>query len=114
MKIIKLATEFDRRNSIYLLLSMVLFLISIFVLYTLTDEIVLEKEAGFDTYFFNFFRDFVFQERLNREVLAITQFSSPLLIGILFPAYIGVLLLFKHYRKALFLFASGAGGMALF
>lgn len=114
MKIIHFFTDYYRKNSFLILFSGILFFVALFSLWQITDEIVLEKEAGFDTFFFNFFKDFIFHERLNGEVLRITQFSSPFFIGLLFPAYIVVLLLFKHYRKALFLFAAGAGGMALF
>lgn len=113
MKFIGRLKDYYKDNTL-LVLAAIFFLISLFSIWQIADEIVLEKETGFDTYLFDFFKNFIYNEHLNNTVVHITDFSDPVFVGLLFPFYVLVLFIFKLFRRAFFLFAAGLGGMLLF
>lgn len=113
MKFIGRLKDYYKDNTL-LVLAAIFFFISLFSIWQIADEIVLEKETGFDTYLFDFFKNFIYYEHLNNTVVHITDFSDPIFVGLLFPFYVLVLFIFKLYRRAFFLLAAGLGGMLLF
>lgn len=114
MRPINFLKEFYKNSSVYLLFSVGFLIIALSIFWQIIDEIVLEKETGFDDLIFNFFKNFIVHQRLNGFMEIITQFSSPSFIAILFPAVIIALFFFKQKRNALFVFLSGAGGLLIF
>lgn len=105
--------KYYRNNSLVLLLSVVLFSSSIFIFYTITDEIVLENETDFDQYIFSFFKEFIVTQRLNDTVKIITDFAGSSFIKYIFPSIVLLLFIFKQKRKSIFLFVTGSGGLLL-
>ena len=114
MKILNFLTDYYKKKSIYLILSIGFLLLAVLVFWQITNEIVLEKESGFDDFVFSIFKNFIVHQRLNGFMEVITHFSSPIMIAILFPAVVVFLVIFKQKRKALFVFLSGAGGLFIF
>ncbi|MFC6268656.1 phosphatase PAP2 family protein [Frigoriflavimonas asaccharolytica] len=100
-------------KSIYLLISVALFFISLWIIFLITDEIVLEKETYFDETIFSLFKNFIRNERLDKIVQTITNLSSPTFIKFFFPALVLLLFIIKQKKKAIFLFISGIGGIIL-
>lgn len=105
--------NFYRNNSWKLLLSFLFLLFALFILFVITDEVVLEKEESVDLFIFQFLRDHIVSGSVTGFMSAVTQFSSTIFIRIIFPLLIVSLLIFKMYRKAIFLFAAGIGGLLL-
>lgn len=113
MKFILFLKKYYKNASLYLLGAIVFFAISLFVFIAITDEIVLEKETGFDETIFLFFKNFIVHQRLNEVMNIITGFSSPKLMMYLFPIIVISLLVFKLKKESIFLFISGTGGVLL-
>lgn len=113
MKPILFLKNYYKNNSKFLILSILLFFMAIFVFYAITDEIVLEKETNFDDAVFLFFKNFIVHQHLNETVVAFTKLSSPIFIKVLFPLILVLLLILKKYRQAIFLFLTGVGGILL-
>lgn len=110
---IQFLKDFYRNNSAKLLMSLFFLVIAFFVLAVITDEMVLEKENNIDFVIFQFFNTYIIRKSLTGFMYAITQFSSGTFIKIVYPFVIVILLLFKLYRKALFTFVAGVGGLLL-
>lgn len=113
MKYIEFIKNYYKESSKFLLLSIAFFLLSLFVFFAITDEIVLEKETQFDETIFLIFKDFIVHQRLNSFVQTITDFSSPSLITYLFPIIVVALFLFKLKRQSIFFLIAGSGGLVL-
>ncbi|MFC6269723.1 phosphatase PAP2 family protein [Frigoriflavimonas asaccharolytica] len=113
MKIIQFLKKYYKNASAYLLGAIVFFAISLFTFIGITDEIVLEKETGFDETIFLFFKNFIVHQRLNQVVNTITDFSSPKLMMYLFPIIVVSFFLFKLKRESIFLLISGSGSLLL-
>ena len=113
MKYFQLIKKYYKDSSKFLLISVVLFIMSLFVFYAITDEIVLEKEGGFDETIFLFFKDFINHQRLNQLMESITNLSAPQLMMYAFPIIVVIFFIFKLKRESLFLLISGGGGLLL-
>ena len=113
MKYFQLIQKYYKDSSKFLLISVVLFIMSLFVFYAITDEIVLEKEGGFDETIFLFFKDFINHQRLNQLMESITNLSAPQLMMYAFPIIVVIFFIFKLKRESLFLLISGGGGLLL-
>lgn len=113
MKYIEFIKKYYKESSKFLLISIAFFILSLFVFFAITDEIVLEKETQFDETIFLIFKDFIVHQKLNSFVQTITDLSSPSLIKYLFPIIAVALFLFKLKRQAVFFFISGSGGLLL-
>ncbi len=105
--------NFYKNSSTKLLLSILLFLIAIAVFVMITDEIIIEKEENIDHFVFKVFKTYFVRPNLTEYMYAITQFSSAPLIKIMYPTLILLLVIFKLYRKAIFTFATGVGGLLI-
>lgn len=113
MKYSQFIKKYFKDSSKFLLISIAFFILSLFVFFAITDEIVLEKEGGFDEIFFLFFKDFVVHQRLNHLMLFITNLSAPSLMTYVFPIIVVAFFIFKSKRESLFLLISGGGGLLL-
>ena len=113
MKYFQLIKKYYKDSSKFLLILVVLFIMSLFVFYAITDEIVLEKEGGFDETIFLFFKDFINHQRLNQLMESITNLSAPQLMMYAFPIIVVIFFIFKLKRESLFLLISGGGGLLL-
>ena len=90
------------------------FLISaLFIFAVITDEIILEKEENIDLYIFHFFQIHVINSSSTGFMSDITQFSSAPFVKLVYPLVLIFLLIFKKYRRALFIFTAGVGGLLL-
>ena len=110
---IQFLKNFYRESSVKLLLSLFFLILALFVFAVITDEIILEKEEYIDLYVFHFFQKFIIKDSLTGFMYAITQLSSAPFIKIAYPFLLVLLLLFKMYRKAIFISAAGVGGLLL-
>lgn len=110
---IQFLKNFYRESSVKLLLSLFFLILALFVFAVITDEIILEKEENIDLYVFHFFQKFIIRDSLTGFMYAITQLSSAPFIKFAYPFLLVILLLFKMYRKAIFIFAAGVGGLLL-
>ena len=105
--------NFYRDSSLKLLLSLLFLILALFVFVAITDEIILEKEENIDLIIFHFFDKHIIRRSLTGFMYVITQFSSAPFIKIAYPFLMVVLIIFKMYRKAIFTFAAGVGGLLL-
>ena len=110
---IQFLKNFYRESSVKLLLSLFFLILALFVFAVITDEIILEKEENIDLYVFHFFQKYLIKDSLTSSMYAITQLSSAPFVKVAYPFLLVVLLLFKRYRKAIFIFAAGVGGLLL-
>ncbi|SFB90933.1 phosphatase PAP2 family protein [Kaistella jeonii] len=110
---IQFLKDFYANNSAKLLISLLFLLIALFLLVEITDEMVLEKEDNVDFLVFKFFNKYVIRNSLTGFMSLITQFSSTPFIKVVYPFLIIILLIFKFYRKAIFTFLAGVGGLLL-
>ncbi|UJF30331.1 phosphatase PAP2 family protein [Kaistella sp. 97-N-M2] len=109
----KFVKDFYRNSSWRLLLSLFLFIITIFTFFRIIDEIILEKEDEVDFIIFQFFRAHIIKDSATGFMYLISQFSSAPFVKIAYPFLMGILVVFKFYRKAIFTFVAGAGGLLL-
>ncbi len=105
--------NFYRDRSAKLLLSLFFFFAALFIFAVITDEIILEKEQEIDLSVFHFFEKYVISDRLTGFMYAITQFSSAPFVKVAYPFLVVLLILAKMYRKAIFIFTAGVGGLLL-
>lgn len=96
-----------------LLLSLFFLILALFVFAVITDEIILEKEENIDLLVFHWFEKHLIKDSITGIMFAITQFSSATFVKITYPLVLIILLLSKMYRKAILIFAAGAGGLLL-
>ena len=100
-------------NSAKLLISIVFFVLAVIIFGIITDEVILEKEETIDFLIFKFFKKYLINDQLTGTMYAVTQLSSVTLMKIAYPLLVGILLVFKQFRKALFTFVAGVGGLLL-
>ena len=105
--------NFYRNRSAKLLISLFFLILALFVFAVITDEIILEKEENIDLYVFHFFEKYLIKDSFTGSMYAITQLSSASFVKIAYPFLLVILLIFKNYRKAIFVFAAGVGGLFL-
>lgn len=105
--------NFFRERSVKLLLSLFLLISALFVFAVITDEIILEQEEEIDLYVLHFFDKYLIKDSLTNFFYEITLLASAPFIRVSFPFLVVLLLLFKMYRKALFIFVAGVGGLLL-
>lgn len=105
--------KYYRDRSAKLLFSLFFFIVAIFIFAVITDEIILEKEENIDLFVFHFFEKYVIKDSLTGFMFAITQFSSATFIKLSYPFLVVLLILVKMYRKAIFIFTAGVGGLLL-
>lgn len=105
--------DYYHNNSAKLPISVLFFVLAIVIFAVITDEVVLEKEETIDFLVFKFFKRYIITDHLTPQMYMISQFSSVTLMKIAYPFLIGILLVFKYYRKAIFTFFAGVGGLAL-
>ncbi len=110
---IQFLKKYYQDRSAKLLFSLLFLILALFVFAVITDEIILEKEENIDLYVFHFFQKYLIKESLTNSMYAITQFSSAPFVKVAYPFLLVVLLLFKMYRKAIFIFAAGVGGLLM-
>lgn len=110
---IKSIKAYYRNQSPKLLISLFFFLAALFVLFLITNEIIVEKEEDIDFLIFKFFKTYFVSSGLTEYMYSITMFASAPFIKIIYPSLIAILLVFKFYRKALFTFVTGIGGLLL-
>ena len=96
-----------------LLISVVFFILALAVLWFITDEIILENEEDLDLYIFEIFRKYIIGDKATDVMYLLTQFSSAPFIKIAYPLLIIMLALFKLYKRAVFAFVTGVGGLLL-
>jgi len=102
-----------KNHSSKLILSFIFFLGALFLFVAITNEVVLEKEQEVDLWVFKFFKTYIIRNGLTPLMYAITHFCSTVFVQLVYPFLIVMLLIFKYYRKAIFTFVAGAGGMIL-
>lgn len=78
-----------------LLAAIVIFLLTIFIFWRITDEIVLEKGTGFDDSVYTFLSPYT-SPGVTKLMLVFTFFGS---VGFLLPAYILLAAFFLFYKK---------------
>ena len=105
--------NYYHNNSAKLLLSLLFFVLALMIFVGITNEIVLEKEETMDFLVFKFFKRYLISDQLTGSMYALTQLSSVVWMKIAYPLLIGILTLFKLYRKALFTFVAGTGGLVI-
>ena len=105
--------NYYHNNSAKLLLSLLFFVLALIVFVVITNEVILEKEETIDFMVFKFLQTHLTNDQLTGSMYTITQLSSIQLMKFAYPLLIGILLLFKYYRKALFTFVAGGGGLLL-
>lgn len=110
---IQFLKNFYRESSVKLLLSLFFLILALFVFAVITDEIILEKEENIDLYVIHFFQKYLIKDSLTGSMYAITQLSSAPFVKVAYPFLLVILLLFKMYRKAIFISAAGVGGLLL-
>ena len=110
---VRFIKDYYHNNSAKLLLSVLFFVLALVIFAVITDEIILEKEETIDFLVFEFFKKYLISDQLTGSMYAITQLSSVTLMKIAYPLHIGILVLFKFYRKALFTFVAGTGGLLI-
>ena len=110
---VRFIKDYYHNNSAKLLLSVLFFVLALVIFAVITDEIILEKEETIDFLVFEFFKKYLISDQLTGSMYAITQLSSVTLMKIAYPLLIGILVLFKFYRKALFTFVAGTGGLLI-
>lgn len=110
---VRFIKDYYHNNSAKLLLSVLFFVLALVIFAVITDEIILEKEETIDFLVFGFFKKYLISDQLTGSMYAITQLSSVTLMKIAYPLLIGILVLFKFYRKALFTFVAGTGGLLI-
>ena len=110
---VRFIKDYYHNNSAKLLLSVLFFVLALVIFAVITDEIILEKEETIDFLVFEFFKKYLISDQLTGSMYAITQLSSVTLVKIAYPLLIGILVLFKFYRKALFTFVAGTGGLLI-
>lgn len=110
---VRFIKDYYHNNSAKLLLSVLFFVLALVIFVVITDEIILEKEETIDFLVFEFFKKYLISDQLTGSIYAITQLSSVTLMKIAYPLLIGILVLFKFYRKALFTFVAGTGGLLI-
>ncbi|QDP84586.1 phosphatase PAP2 family protein [Chryseobacterium sp. SNU WT5] len=108
---VRFIKDYYHNNSAKLLLSVLFFVLALVIFAVITNEIILEKEETIDFLVFEFFKKYLISDQLTCSMYAITQLSSVTLMKIAYPLLIGILVLFKFYRKALFTFVAGTGGL---
>ena len=111
--VLRYLKNYYQSQSWKLLVSLFFFIAALFVLAVITDEIVLEKEENIDLYVFKIFHTYFLGARLTDFMYLITQFASTPFIKIVLPFFLILLLIFKKYRKAIFAFTTGVGGLLL-
>ena len=105
--------NYYHNNSAKLLLSLLFFVLALIVFVVITNEVILVKEETIDFMVFKFLQTHFISDQVTGSMYAITQLSSVQLMKVAYPLLIIVLLLFKYYRKALFTFVAGVGGLLL-
>ena len=110
---VRFIKDYYHNNSAKLLLSVLFFVLALVIFAVITDEIILEKEETIDFLVFEFFKKYLISDQLTGSMYAITQLSSVTLMKIAYPLLIGILIVFKFYRKALFTFVAGTGGLLI-
>ena len=105
--------NYYHNNSAKLLLSLLFFVMALVVFVVITNEVILEKEETIDLMVFKFLTMHIISDPRTSSMYAITQLSSVQLMKFVYPLLIVVLLIFKHFRKALFAFVAGVGGLLL-
>ncbi|WP_051190411.1 phosphatase PAP2 family protein [Kaistella palustris] len=105
--------NYFKNRSAKLILSILFLVAAIFVFAAITDEVVLEKEQYADLWVFQFFKTHIIRNRLTDLMVMVTGFCSPVFIKIAYPFIMAVFLVFRMYKRALFLFLAGAGGLIL-
>ncbi len=110
---VRFIKDYYHNNSAKLLLSVLFFVLALVIFAVITDEIILEKEETIDFLVFEFFKKYLISDQLTGSMYAITQLSSVTLMKIAYPLLIGILVVFKFYRKALFTFVAGTGGLLI-
>ena len=109
----KIFSDFYRKNSPKLVVSSLLFIIAIFLLFFIISEVVIQKEEYLDFLIFKIFSQYFIRNGLTDLMYVITQLSSISFMTIVSPFLLVPLLVFKNYRKAIFAFATGVGGLLL-
>lgn len=105
--------DFYQNNSWKLLFSLFLFALAMFIFAVITDEIVLEREEDIDLFVFHFLQEHIIRSKVTDFMSAITNFASTSFIQILFPLLLVLFVILKMYRKAIFIFVTGIGGLLL-
>lgn len=104
---------FKKKWSWKLIFSLILLFVAMILFTSIIHEIFVEKEQEDDLLIFHFFHKYIVRNGLTRFMIAITALCSPAFIKIVYPAFIILLLIFKWYRRAVFTFLAGAGGLIL-
>ena len=104
---------FLRNFSGKIILSFLIFFSALYVFVQIIDEVVLEQEQDVDLWIFQFFENYIIHNRLTDFMYSVTHFCSTPFVQIAYPTLIVVLVIFKYYRRALFTFVAGAGGLLL-
>lgn len=111
--IIKAFKDYYRSLSPKIIISLLFFIASLFVLAQITDEIVLEKEEDIDLLVFKIFKTHIVKAHLTEFMATVTNFAAVnFMIGA--TALLIIVLLFtKNYKKALFTAVTLLGGLLL-
>lgn len=105
--------DYYHNNSAKLLISLFFFVLAIIIFVVITNEIIFEKEETLDLVVFKLFKSYIITDQLTPQMYVFSQFSSVSLMKVAYPFLIGILVLFKYYRRAIFTFVAGVGGLAL-
>ena len=109
----KYLKDFYIGSSAKLILSITLFILALWVLFMITDEVILEKEENIDWFIFKVFHEYIIGAHLTPFMANVTHFSSASFVKIFFPVLMLILVLIKQYRKSLFLLFAGGGSLVL-
>jgi undecaprenyl-diphosphatase len=111
--IVQYLKNYYQSQSWKFLVSLLFFVAALLVLAVITNEIVLEKEETIDLWIFTIFHRYFIGQRLTDFMYVITQFASTPFIKVVLPFLLILLWVFKMYRKAIFAFLVGVGGLLL-
>ncbi|MEC5158034.1 phosphatase PAP2 family protein [Chryseobacterium sp. MP_3.2] len=111
--IIQAFKNYYRSLSPKIIISLLFFIASLFVLFVITDEIVIEKEEDIDFQVFKFFKTYIVKANLTDFMATVTNFASVSFMMGATALLIIILLFTKNHKKANFTAFTLLGGLLL-
>jgi undecaprenyl-diphosphatase len=96
-----------------LLILFALFAGALFLFGFIVHEVLWEKEAEADNYFFNFLSTNVINDRLTAFMKAVTYFASARFLQIAYGLLVLLFIVMKNWRRTVEISAIGLGGFAV-
>lgn len=111
--IIQVLKNYYRSLSPKIIISLLFFIASLFVLFAITDEIVIEKEEDIDLLVFKFFKTYIVKAHLTDFMALVTNLASVSFMMGATALQLIILFFTKNYRKAIFTALTLLGGLLL-